>query len=252
VLIKLKGIIFRCIPYGDSSVILQVFTDELGLQSYLVQSARKAGSKISPGALQVLHQVEIIAGHKNTGEIHRVKEIKNYPHYQDIPFNVLKASLILFLDEVLIKSIRQHQKDPALFEFLKNSFLWLDICSLGIKNFHILFLLQLSRYLGFFPSLENAIEPEFDSERSKFYFDMKNGSFTEEAPLHPGYVAMPVSGYIFRLSFLRFEEGESFAMGKNMRMKVLHTLLDFYAFQVEGFGHIKSLDILSQVFDEKD
>jgi len=242
-----QGIVFRTIVFGETSVILHVFTEDLGLQSYLIKGARKPKSKISPSILQALHMVEFVAYHKNSGEIHTVKEIKNYPVFQEIPFHIIKSSMALFLAEVLIKTVRQHQKDPALYQFLMNSILWLDHTEMGLANFHLIFLIKLSRYLGFFPGSFEILSPE---KEIPFYFDLKSGSFTLQKPLHPGFIGKPYSQHLFQLLDLNFETSAQYPLARIERQTLLRAVLDYYAYQVDGMGTIQSLEVLHEVFEE--
>lgn len=248
---KVKGLVFRNIPFGESSLILQVFTLELGLQSFLWKGAKKARSKNTSPA-QALNPVELVAYPPKTGDLYLVKEIKAHPVYQNIPFHILKTSMVLFLDEVLIKSIRHHQKDPALFDFISNALSWLDISTGALANYHILFLMQLSRYLGFHPSLEHNWEIKEDIRNEKIFFDLKNGIFLDKAPYHNAYIGYPNSLHLLRLWNLNFESGESYRLDRKSRLEILEILIDYYRFHIDGFGIVKSLEVLTQVFDENE
>ncbi len=243
---KTHGIVFRAIPFGEFSIILHVFTEDFGLQSYLVHKAKKVKSLIPAGALQPLHLVELIAYHKNSGDLHRVKEIRNTPIYHDSPFNIFKASILLFLNEVLVKSVRQHQKDTTLYTFIVNALLWLDTSQNNPANFHLIFLLKLTRFLGFYPG--NELPSENKSKSKPYYFDLKNGQFLRSPPLHPGYVGIPLAHHFYHFRSLNFEDGDRYAITREDRSKFLASILDFYTFHIEGLGGIKSVEILSQVF----
>lgn len=249
---KVHGLVFRSIPFGDSSLILHVFTEEMGLQSFIIRSARKGKSGRSAYLFHALHPVEIVAYPPKTGELYQVKEIKAIAAYHDLAFNIFKTSLVLFLDEVLIKTIRQHQRDSALYHFIYNSLSLLDLSTGPFGNYHILFLMQLCRYLGFYPSFEIEFGFEPSNEGKYLFFDLKNGAFLNEPPLHPSYMSLPISFHLYNLWTLNFETGKDYCLSRSLRMGILETLMEYYAFHIDGFGTIKSLDVLFQVFDEKD
>src|ERR1700753_453077 len=103
---KTKGIVFKVTDYGESSVIVQVFTEKFGLQSYIINAVKKPKAKISRNMLQPLHLLDMVVYYKNTGQVQRVAELKNSTVLQTIPYDMIKSSLVLFLNEVLYKAVR--------------------------------------------------------------------------------------------------------------------------------------------------
>src|ERR1700761_5207708 len=148
---KTRGIVFKTTDYSESSVIVQVFTEKFGLQSYIVNGAKKPRAKISMNMLQPLHLLDMVVYHKNTGQVQRISELKNSPVLQSIPYDVIKSSIAIFLNEVLYKAVRQQSADESLFDFVFNAIEWLDHQHEGLSNYHLLFLVRLTRYLGFYP-----------------------------------------------------------------------------------------------------
>ena len=118
---KTRGIVFKVTDYGESSVIVQVYTEKFGLQSYIVNGAKKPKAKIHRNMLQPLHLLDMVVYHKNTGAVQRIAELKNLPVLQSIPYDVIKSSLVMFLNEVLYKSVKQQTPDENLFQFLFHS-----------------------------------------------------------------------------------------------------------------------------------
>ena len=146
---KTRGIVFKTTDYGESSVIVQIFTEKFGLQSYIINGVKKPKAKISQNMLQPLHLLDMVVYHKNTGSVQRIAELKNSPVLQTIPYDVIKSCLAIFLNEVLYKAVRQQSADENLFDFVFSAVEWLDHQTAGLANFHLLFLMQLTRYLGF-------------------------------------------------------------------------------------------------------
>src|SRR5271170_477389 len=104
---KTRGIVFKATDYGDTSIIVQVFTEKFGLQSYIINGAKKTKAKISRNMFQPLHLLDIVVYYKNTGNMQRIKEAKNAPVLHSIPYDVIKSSLAIFLNEVLYKAVKQ-------------------------------------------------------------------------------------------------------------------------------------------------
>ncbi len=236
---KTKGIVFKVTDYGESSVIVQLFTEKFGLQSYMVNGAKKPKAKISRNMLQPLHLVDMVVYHKNTGNVQRIKELKNAPLLQSIPYDIIKSSIAIFLNEVLYKSVKQQAADETAFGFIFSAIEWLDHQTEGLANFHLLFLIQLTRYLGFYP--DRYLSAEAD------YFDLKNGCFSKYKPDGLFYLSPPHTQNFFRLLQSNFENAGSVKLGNEERRYLLQKMLDYYALHIEGFGNIKSHEVLEEV-----
>jgi DNA repair protein RecO (recombination protein O) len=186
-LYKTRGIVFKTTNYSESSVVVQVFTEKFGLQSYLINGIKKPKSKIKLNSLQPLHLLDMVVYHKTSGSIQRVSELRHQPVFLSIPYDIVKSSIVLFLNEVLYKSLKQHESDEVLFEFLFHAIEILDSVSAGLANFHLYFLLRLTRFLGFYPDMTQAKEGA--------YFDLMDGRYTAQQPPHalilePAYAAV--------------------------------------------------------------
>ncbi len=233
---KTRGIVFKTTDYGESSVIVQVFTEKFGLQSYIINAVKKPKAKISRNMLQPLHLLDMVVYHKNTGQVQRVAEVKNSPVLQSIPYDVIKSSLAIFLNEVLYKAVRQQSADENLFGFVFNAIEWLDHQSEGLANFHLLFLVRLTRYLGFHPALFQAD-----------YFDMKNGVFSKYKPEGFSYLSPPHTQNFYTLLQCSFENIQQLRFSNDERRYLIQKLLEYYALHIESFGNIRSHEVLEEV-----
>src|SRR5215469_15453500 len=115
---KTRAIVFKTTDYGESSVIIQLFTEKFGLQSYIINGVKKPKAKISRNMLQPLHLLDVVVYHKSTGNVRRISELKNSPVLLSIPYDVVKSCVAIFLNEVLYKAVRQQSADEHLFEFI--------------------------------------------------------------------------------------------------------------------------------------
>jgi DNA repair protein RecO (recombination protein O) len=234
---KTRGIVFKTTDYGETSVIVQVFTEKFGLQSYIINAVKKPRAKISRNMLQPLHLLDMVVYHKNTGQVQRIAELKSSPVLQTIPYDVIKSSLVLFLNEVLYKAVRQQSADENMFDFIFNSIEWLDNQTEGTANFHLLFLTRLTRFLGFSPNqVANAD-----------YFDMKNGVFSKYKPEGFSYLSPPHTQNFFNLLQCSFEKINQLKFSNDERRYLVQKLLEYYALHIEGFGNIHSHEILEEV-----
>ena len=236
---KTRGIVFKTTDYGESSVIVQVFTEKFGLQSYIVNGAKKPKAKISRNMLQPLHLLDMVVYHKDTGNVQRIKELKNAPQLQSIPYDVIKSSVAIFLNEVLYKALKQQSADESSFDFIFSAIEWLDHQTEGLANFHLLFLIQLTRYLGFYP--DRYLIGEAD------YFDLKNGVFSKYKPDTALYLSPPHTQNFTKLLQCSFENSPQVKISNDDRRYLIQKLLEYYALHIEGFGNIKSHVVLEEV-----
>lgn len=238
---KTRGVVLKLTDYAEASVIVQVFTEKFGLQSYIVNGAKKPRAKIGRNMLQPLSLVDMVVYYKNTGAVQHIKELKSAPLLLHIPYEVVKSSIALFLNEVLYKAIKQQTPDEQLFNYVFGSIELLDNLKDGLANFHLVFLLGLTRYLGFYPDHINTIEAD--------YFDMNNGVFTRYKPESSLFLSPPHTQN-FRLLLTRgFDALGSIKLSNDERRYLITRLLDYYALHVEGFGYIRSHEVLEEVLN---
>lgn len=236
---KTRGIVFKATDYGESSVIVQIFTEKFGLQSYIINGAKKPKAKIGRNMLQPLALLDLVVYHKNTGSIQRIAELKNSPVLLTIPYDVIKSCLAIFLNEVLYKAVKQQSPDENLFNFIFSGIEWLDHQTEGVANFHLVFLTKLSRYLGFYPDSYMAGDTD--------YFDIKNGRFTRYKPDSISYLSPPHTQNFAMLLQRNFQDMHLLKLSNDERRYLIQKLLEYYAMHIEGFGNIKSNDVLEEV-----
>ncbi|MBS7565981.1 DNA repair protein RecO [Mucilaginibacter sp. Bleaf8] len=236
---KTRGIVLKVTDYGETSVVVQIFTEKFGLQSYIINGVKKPKAKITRNMLQPLHLLDLIVYYKNTGAVQRIRELKNAPLLLHIPYEVTKSSIALFLNEVLYKAIKQQTADEQLFEYVFKGIELLDTITEGLPNFHLLFLIGLTRYLGFYPDGSNAAGAD--------YFDMRNGIFERYKPESGQYLSPPHTQNFYRLLSYGFENLADIKLSNDERRYLLNGLLAYYALHMEGFGNIQSHEILEEV-----
>lgn len=235
---KTRGIVLKTTPYAESSVVVQILTERFGLQGYLINGVKKARAKINLNILQPLHLLDLVVYHRDTGGLQRISEARQVPLFHRIPYDVIKSSIALFLNEVIYKSIKQQEPDNALFEFLFNGICWLDTFEDTPVNFHLYFLLKLTKFLGFYPASQ---KPE------QQFFDLKEGIFTSYLPNHSLVLHEPhtsqwsliLTSNLMNLSAIKIPNAD--------RRILLQKVVDFYQLHLDTIGEIKSLDILEEV-----
>jgi DNA repair protein RecO (recombination protein O) len=166
---KTKGIVLHTIKYSETSVVAKIYTEKLGLVSYIIKGVRTAKSKSKAAMLQPLTLLEMEVSHRENKQLQYVKEFRRAYVYHSIPFDTLKSTLALFLLEVISKSIREQEQNNEMFDFIYESLCALDNSEKLNPDFHLLFLVQFTRYLGFVPHGNFSAENPF--------FEMTEGVF---------------------------------------------------------------------------
>ncbi len=235
-LVKTKAIVISSLKFQEKSLIVKCFTLSSGLKSYFVRdafSSRKASQKIA--YFQPFSILEIEAVHKNKGTLENFKEIKSAVPFQSIHTDIVKSTMVMFLSEMLHYSIQEEEKNEPLFVFLETALTWLDHHD-EISNFHLILLLEITKYLGFYPDL---------SENNLPFFEMNEGVFTL---FQNGNVLSENETNLFKkLIELKFDNNQKI-FNVIERQILLKILIDFYSSHLEGFKRPKSLDILKEIF----
>jgi DNA repair protein RecO (recombination protein O) len=152
-LVKTQGLVLNYVKFRESSIIVRIYTADLGIQSFIVNGIRTAKSKSKMALFQPLTLLDLVVYHKkNRQQINRIAEVKCLYPFHHIPFDFKKTSIALFLTEVLSKTLKEEEANVALFEFLNTSLQFFDQQTEHYEHFHLQFLLKLSQYLGFAPS----------------------------------------------------------------------------------------------------
>lgn len=234
--IKTKAIVISVLKYQEKSLIVKCFTLSDGLKSYFVRdafSSRKANQKIA--YFQPLTILEIEAVHKNKGTLEHFKEIKIASPFQSIHSDVIKSTIILFVSEVLHHAIHEEEKNESLFVFLETALHWLDQHA-DISNFHLILLLETTKYLGFYPDV---------SDLNLTFFEMNEGVFT---PFHAiSSLSEHETQLLRKLISLKFDNDQK-TFHVIERQILLKILLDYYSIHLDGFKKPKSLEVLKEVF----
>ncbi len=235
-----RGIVLHQIKYGDTSLICQVYTEEYGRRSFLFKGIRSKKSRIHPNILQALFIINIEAYFKEGKDFHLVKEASADKIFSDFPYDIKKSAQAMFLAEILNKSLREEEPNKVLFAFLYNSIEYFDLILEGSSNFHILFLVKLSKHLGFYPS--SKLSPE------ELVFDMQEGIYKDDFPGHADYFDAENSGLLEEILTKNYDELSGLELNQRKRNELLDYILKFYSFHIEGITRLKSYGILREIF----
>lgn len=237
-LLKTKGVVLRSFKYGETSLITEVYTEAKGLKRYIISGVRKKKAKVSAGLFQVMSLVELVAYDREDKKLNRIKEIKPAHLYQRIPFDVVRSSVGLFLVELSQKCLRQSEQNEALFDFLYQSFIWLDESPHSVANLHICFLLKLSDFMGFAPSGECCAATPF--------FDLKEGYFVPYQPIKHS-LDTSMSSLMEAFCQTSIFEAHNIPLSRSQRHIFLECLIEYYQLHIDNFPVMQAHQILKDV-----
>ncbi len=236
-LITSKAIVLNAIKYGDNDLIVKCYTEQ-GLRTYLIKRIfKQSKGKFSIAYFQPLTQLEITANYKNNRSLHFINDIKISRPYTTIPTNVVKQTMLVFLSEVLTNALREEEENLELFHYLETAFFWLDSQE-EAANFHLKFLMNLTKYLGFYP----------EKEKQSLYFDLLEGKFTDHIT-SKHYISGEKLIYFKQLYGTNFEGLDKLKFNKKSRQSLLETLIQYFELHLPGFRKPKSLEVLKMVFN---
>jgi DNA repair protein RecO (recombination protein O) len=240
-LIKSRGIVFRTVKYGESSVIADIFTEHKGVHTFIAGGVRAAKSRMPFGLFQPMTIVDLVAYFKDQEQsMQRIKEIKAAEVYQTIPFDIKKGAVAMFMAEICRKCIRETEENRDLFDFLLDQLLWLDRTEHPIANLHLFFLVHLSAQLGF--------QPVGVPSGTEMFFDMKEGIFESVPPMNGLYMEPECTQHLLWFLETTLEECHQMVFAPDARKALLKQLLKFYQLHIPAFGEVHTPEILEMVF----
>ena len=219
---KTRGIVFRFIKYGETSIIVTIFTELFGLQSYIVNGVRSKSAKGQIALYQPLMLLDLVVYHKENANILRIKEVKCFHQYASLLTDIRKSTQALFLNEIINKAIKEQSHAQDICSFLFDSFEVLDRLTSNYENFHLIFLIKLSRFLGFGPhhAHELLVGRVLDVNEELILQQILQAGYEEVIPIT-----------------------------NSQRRNILDLVLRFYAAHVEKFGEVRSLQVLRGVLE---
>ncbi len=238
VIYQTRAVVLRTVKYGETSLIVDMYTEEKGFQTFIVHSVRKARATTPASYLQVLSLVDMIAYHTDHKKINHIKEIRLDHAYQSIPFDMRKSSVITCLAEVTSKSIPTAYAQPDLFIFLHDSLIRYDDPSTFDRDFLIRFLVQLTKYLGF------EFEIPHDNSSGQ-YFDLMEGRMVTARPHH--LYAVDASDLQDMKSIMSLGPDGRAEISLEIRRRIIDLIIVYYQLHVETLRDVNSLKILREL-----
>jgi DNA repair protein RecO (recombination protein O) len=240
---KSKGIVLRTVKYGETSLVVTIYTELFGIQTYIVNGVRTSSKKGMGKAnlFQPAAQLDLVIYNNEFRNLQRLKEFKWNHLYESVYFDVGKNAVALFMVELLLKTIKQPETNAELFYFIEDAFLHLDKANAAVVgNFALFFALHLPSFFGF------RMNDDYSEENN--IMDLMEGNFVSERPLHPHYLEGQNSFITSQfLKILQPAELEQLKLNREFRRNLLIACQHFYALHIQDFGNMKTIPVLQEV-----
>jgi DNA repair protein RecO (recombination protein O) len=235
---KTQGIVLHSFKYSENALITSIYTREYGRVSCLIQGVHTKKSKFKPAFFQPLSIVEIELQYLQNKDLQMLKDIAITKPLHSLHSDPYKNAIVLFLGEILYRTLREGEHGEQLFNYVSHSIELLDTMTEGFINFHLVFTVHLTKYLGFFP--ENLY-----SDKTSF-FNLKTAAFETRKSAH--CIDKETSMYLSDILISDFSNIKLLELNKQLRTTILQTIVDFYMLHLPGLKDIKSLEVLTSVF----
>jgi len=240
---KTAGIVLRTVKYGETSIIVSIYTELFGLQPYLVNGVRASSKKMPARAnlFQPAAILDLIIYHNELKNLQRLKEFKWHQLYQQIYFDVVKNAVALFMIELLHKCLKQPEPNPDLYHFAEDALISLDEADEEVvANYPLFFAVHLALFFGL------RIQDNYNENRA--YLDLQEGVFVREQPRHPHFLEGELSAVTSQLLKTTIpQELNQIKLNRDRRRILLQAYQNFYALHIQDFGSLKTLPVLQTV-----
>ncbi|MCH5309942.1 MAG: DNA repair protein RecO [Prevotella sp.] len=239
-LAKTQAIVLRSLKYGEAKMIVDMFTRSHGRLSFIVSIPKSAKSRIKKQFFQPLSLLEIEADVRPKSQLQKLADARLAHPYSSIPFDPHKLAIALFVSEFLYHALRSEQQNAPLFDYVANGVRWLDGQEAHFANFHLVFLMRLSRFLGFYPNIEHYETGE--------YFDLRESIFVAHPPVHRDFLYPHEAEKIRLLMRMDFPTMHLFRMSHQDRNRLLEVSLAYYRLHLPDFPELRSLSVLQELY----
>jgi DNA repair protein RecO (recombination protein O) len=240
---KTRGIVLRTVKYGETSVIVTIFTELFGVQSYLVNGVRVATKKSSGKAalFQPTAILDMVVYHNELRQLNRIKEFKWGYLYHHILSDVIRNTVALFMVEILTKCLKQPEANPDLFHFAEDAFIHLDRAEDAVlANFPLYFAIHLPVFFGF------RISDNYSKEN--LFLDLQEGSFVKDPPYHANYLEGKQAEVTSQLLKMQHpDEIAQLKLNSEFRRSLLMHYANYYSMHIQDFGMMKTLAVLREI-----
>ena len=255
-LIKTDAIVLRAIKYGEQKLIVDLFTRSHGRLSFVATVPKSAHGKLKKQYFQPLTLLTIEGDVRQQAQLQKLREASILTPLPTLLTDPSKRSISLFLSEFLYHALRSEQRDEPMFDYIANGIQWLDGRDGSFANFHLVFLMHLSRFLGFYPNLEEpstGIQSPFtlhpSSATVSLYFDLRAASFCLHPPVHRDFLQPEEAGMLRLMMRMDYSNMHLFRLNRQQRTRCIEVALQYYKLHLPDFPDLRSLDVLHELWN---
>ena len=239
-LVKTEAIVLHSFKYGETRLIVDMFTKELGRMSFIVPLPKSSKSRLKKQYFQPMTLLDIECDVRQRVQLQKLKDARLLTAYTSISFSPEKLAISLFVAEFLYHALRSEQQNAPLFAYISDSMQWLDMAPANYANFHLTFLMHMSRFLGFYPNLDDYVDG--------CIFDMRAATFSQQVPTHRDFLQPDDSRRIHTLMRMDFPTLHLFQLSHHDRNRITEVLLHYYRLHIPQFPELKSLSVLQELW----
>ena len=239
-LVKTEAIVLHSFKYGESRLIVDMFTREVGRLSFIVPLSKTPKSRMKKQYFQPMTLLEIECDVRQRVQLQKLKDVRLLSAYASVPFSPEKLALSLFTAEFLYHALRSEQCNEPLFAYVCDAMRWLDAVETGFANFHLTFLMRLSRFLGFYPNLDDYVDG--------CVFDLRAATFSLQVPTHRDFLQPDDAQRIHTLMRMDFPTMRLYRLSRHDRNRIVDVLLYYYRLHIPQFPELKSLSVLQELW----
>lgn len=235
---KTQALVLSALSYGDRQLIVDLFSREAGRQSFIVQLAAGRKGKMRKMLFQPLMLLDVDFTQRPTRTLQRFSEVSISRPWLTLCADPIKIQLVFFVAELLRYATRDEQQPQSLFDYVIDSMHWLDTATEGYANFHLVFMIRLTLFLGFFPNLETY--------REGSCFDLRSGCFSMTIPAHADFIRGDEAEQMINLMRLNYSTMHLFRMTRQQRNRCVDVILEYYCLHIPDFPKMKTLEVLRE------
>lgn len=243
-LVTTPAIVLRTIKYGEKKLIVDLFSRSLGRLSFVVSIPKSPHAKLKKQYFQPLTLLTVEFDYRPQAQLQKMNDASLL-----VPLSMLfaepsKLSICLFLSEFLYHALRSEQQDEPMFDYISTSIQWLESRDSDYANFHLVFLMHLSRFLGFYPNLDYR-----EDSQPTVYFDLRSASFCSAPPVHHDFLMPEEAGMLRLMMRMDYHTMHLFKMNRQQRNRCIEVALQFYRLHLPDFPDLRSLDVLRDLWN---
>ena len=239
-LTKTQAVVLRTVKYGENKLIVDLLTEKEGRVSCAIGIAKTQRGKLKKQFFQPLTILEVELEIRPRQQLHHLCDARLCVPYTSLPFDARKLSISLFLAEFVHYSTRDEQQNVLLYRYVANSLEWLDQCTGDFANFHLVFMMRLSQFVGFAPNV--------DDYREGCLFDLRAASFTAVTPLHPDFLSAADASRINTLLRMNYGSMHLFRMSHDDRNRIVEVIIRYYRLHIPAFPELRSLEVVKALW----